>query len=1149
MVEITNIGSSKPLIKKQPNNPPISFKGHEINNDKVKFFIPGKKEDEGKAFVSLFKVGGDSAKGIENKPLIYKDGFLSTEVDLDSKDTRYGYNFYVNGKVQTDITQQKEVGGVKFAVTRDPKLTSFEKPHQIYHVVPDSFNPKDQSKVLDENGNFIWRNHFDLYGGNIDGVIEKLDYIKGLGAGRIMGTPIFGDDNVSCHGYWTQNPYQIAQNMGNVNKFDELNLELFKRGMGWIADGAFVNQGLMGVQFQDVLRHAAQSSDESPYTDWFKFYGQPGPDFVLGVLPQDNDGEIQFDKFDINFENAPVDKKGNPQPYDKTKPTYLVLSDPRTAQDANKQISFDSVQKYKFPVNAEELKEKFDYATEFEADGSIAKSELLEWGNFRLDTSDYDSDKLLWDGNRDVLKMNMKNPAVRNYIMGAGTYWTTRVDNVLLKYVSENINKQLAGKEANAENIKDAIVKLEKAGVLPQGSSEISKANIDAAIKNVDIALLHGTLRSAMAAFPVESIELPREVAGVITNPKFKEAYKDLVNSPKFKSVVDKIVKSSNISDENKQKLSQPETLRLVANEIARAVMTKAISNVDYMPGQELPADWKAQLADGAAKHLPAQIFQASNDVAVSLMLDTIKNYGLPEVKVDEIAAKVNEQLSNVSVPTVRAAKALLGQMESGLDWRIDAAKDVADMDGVRNGRVDKKDAFEFVNKFWAEFCDKVRTVNPKAFIIGEVTDVPDKDLPNFLQSDGFSTLSNYRYMFGTPYKFVHAHPEVMGWHDGPTPFFKELENFAKAWPVTAVNSAHNMVDNHDKTRVLQNLLLHPGEFKDKGAEKAMAALLKYALCRAYNVDKDSNTLEKVKKSDKTFAKVFGAIDKTAKTNGENFGYWSMERAIDAVMKTAGVEDKATASKMSKVLFDDATDKYIRALYLLVGVPGAPEIYAGTEFAMTGGETISKNVYNQNRNPIPWVWLNGKNARSEVVDFNNKVKSIFNLRNNNQLRALNDGFVKDLGHKDDENGVLAFLRYNADQQAIVLLNNGKVNQSGNASNVENSDPKWQSYDGNLPVTQKAPLQDYKVNVGQSGIGTGTVFANAENQNDKYIVWSDGNLRKKPDGVNNASDVANYSGQAPEGLTLGQGMILFREDAAAQKPEVSFKGLKRLNRIV
>lgn len=1126
---------------KKPNNPKISFTGNKVKDGSIKFFIPGQNVEAAKATVSYFdaSIAKPTSEDIKTLPLEYKNGMLTAEAPLEKMDARYAYNFNIAGARKVDLTQQIQVDNKDYALTMDPKTTLLEKPHQIYHVVPDSFAPQDKSKLLDENGKIIWRNHFDTYGGNLKGIIENLDYIKGLGTARIMGTPIFGDDNISCHGYWTQNPYQIASNMGNLNDFDNLNIQLFQKGMGWIADGAFVNQGLMGVQFQDVLRRGVSETDQSPFQDWFKLYEEVGPDFVLGVLPQNDNGEILFDNFHIGFANAPVNKDGSQnENYDSTKPTYLVLSDQRNRNSSGVRKSFDSVQNYRFPINPEELQEKIDYATEFEQDGSISKKELLEWSNFSLGPSDDESGKLLWDGNRDVLKMNMENPEVRSYIMGAGTYWTSRVDNTLQKFVSQNINKELAGKEPTAANIKQAILNLEKAGVFAPGSSELTEKNIEEAINDTNKAVTHTMLRDAIKAFPVESIEISSEITGIITNPAFKQEYQNLCDSKVFSEVVNSIIESSNLSAENRQKLAKPEIFKLVSQDIAKAIMVKAITNVDYIPGQEIPDNWQSSLVLGMDQHLPIQIFDASADVSVDLLVDTIKNDGLSKVNTDEIAKALDTILADLSVPTVKVAKELLTKMESGLDWRIDAAKDVADMDGVRNERLTKEQAVDFMTNFWADFCKEVRTVNPKAYIIGEVTDLADNELPQFVTPDKFSSLSNYRYMFATPYKFVHAHPECMGWHDGPKDTFNELKTFAKAWPISAVNTAHNMVDNHDKTRVLQNLLIHPGDF-GQSEENAMANLLKYALCKVYNVDKKANSVEQLTKSDPTFAKLLKGIDSTAKTVGKDFGYWPIERALNEVVKETSVDNKELITKMAKVLFDDATNKYVRALYLMVGAPGAPEIYAGTEMAMTGGETVSKNVYNQNRNPLPWVWLDEKEGRPEVRDFNKKVSNIFGLRNNKNLKVLNNGFMKTLNFEDDKSGVLAFMRYNENQQAVVLLNNGNVDEGSNAADALKGD-----LSGNLAVKDNTN-KHIDLFLTHHGIDIGSQFVNAEDVNDKYIVWSDGKLRSKPANVNNVSDINNYQGDAPATVSVGQGKILYRENDQEQPKKVSFKGLNRV----
>ena len=1161
MFEVGVINNPHKNISKKPNNTQISFKGYEIKGNKVKFFTPGKKGDEGKSTLNYFATNTEEQKP-QSLPLKYDNGMLTAEVTLPANDTRFAYDFNIKGNKILDMTQKGQFNGETYAITRDARTVAFEKPHQIYHVVPDNFNPKDMSRILDKDGNFIWRNHFDLYGGNISGVIEKLDYIKELGAGRIMGTPIFGADDVSCHGYWTQNPYQIASNMGTMDDFDKLNVELFKKGMGWIADGAFVNQGLMGVQFQDMLR-AAANGGYSPYSDWFTLYNkkEPNQDFILGVLPQDDDGNIAFDKFDIKFINSPFTETGEKKPVDKDaiedddtkynprKPTYIQLFDPRDKSKATIHKSFDSVQRYRFPINPADLEEKFDYTPQQEmVDGKLPKEQLLTWSTFTLDTSDYDSDKQLWDGNRDVLKMNMQNAQVRNYIMGAAKFWTARVDNQLLKYVSENINKQLCGKEVTAKNIKEAIDVLEAAKILPQGVAEMTEADIQKAMDNNQSSVLYLSLTEAIKSYPAEAIELPREIVGIITNPEFKANLEKIYSSNKFETLVNNIINSESLTAQTRAKLSDPETLRLVGQDIAKSILVKAISGLDYLPGDNLPKGWTNDLGKATKAKINErcpQFFMDTNEAAVKHLTGIVTD-GLSDVNTHKLAQRLNEQLKDVDTKTVRVAKSLLDKMESGLDWRIDAAKDVADMDGVRNGRVDKEKAFEFVTDFWAEFCQNVRNINPKAYIIGEVTDVPGDKLPDFVQSEGFSTLSNYNYMFGAPYEFVHAHPEFRA-RGNASGFFANLERFTDSWPINAINSAHNMVDNHDKTRVLQNLLLHPDTFNSQGPEHAMAEIIKYALCKAYDVEGKGGDINKVKAQYTEFAKVYDAVDQAVKQHGKNFGYWNIERAIDSVIKISGVDNKPLAQTMALKLFNDATDKYIRALYLMIGSPGAPELFAGTELGMTGGETISKNVYNQNRNPLPWIWLDEITGRPEIKAYNSQVKSLFNLRNKKELKVLNNGFIKDLNHKNDKNGVLAFMRYNADQQAIVILNNGNTSD-GKASDIEKGD-----FRGNIPANNKEPYHNYELKVTESGIDVGAVFVNAETNvaedDTYYIVWSDGILRKKPAEVNSAEDIANYKLPKPGALYLDKGKVLYRVDNTVTQDELKPAPTKKLDTIV
>ncbi len=126
------------------------------------------------------------------------------------------------------------------------------------------------------------------YGGDIQGIINELDYLQDLGITAIYLNPIF--QSPSLHKYDGESYHHIDPNFGpdpegdrkliasenplDPNSWvwtsaDELILELINdvhsRGMRIIFDGVFNHLGVNSFAFKDVLKN----QQESPYKDWF----------------------------------------------------------------------------------------------------------------------------------------------------------------------------------------------------------------------------------------------------------------------------------------------------------------------------------------------------------------------------------------------------------------------------------------------------------------------------------------------------------------------------------------------------------------------------------------------------------------------------------------------------------------------------------------------------------------------------------------------------------------------------------------------------------------------------------------------------------------------------------------------------------------
>ena len=126
------------------------------------------------------------------------------------------------------------------------------------------------------------------YGGDLQGIIDKLDYLADLGISAIYLNPVF--DSPSLHKYDAASYHHIDPNFGPDpvgdrqlmkqenpldpetwvwTKADELALKLIeeahKRNIRIIFDGVFNHMGINSFAFQDLLKN----QQKSPYKDWF----------------------------------------------------------------------------------------------------------------------------------------------------------------------------------------------------------------------------------------------------------------------------------------------------------------------------------------------------------------------------------------------------------------------------------------------------------------------------------------------------------------------------------------------------------------------------------------------------------------------------------------------------------------------------------------------------------------------------------------------------------------------------------------------------------------------------------------------------------------------------------------------------------------
>ncbi|MBD1879744.1 alpha-amylase family glycosyl hydrolase [Coleofasciculus sp. FACHB-T130] len=194
----------------------------------------------------------------------------------------------IEAKPESDID-------LEFLYTRDIEF----RQETIYFIVVDRFYDGDPDNSEGPNPELYDPERKDwgkYWGGDLQGIIEKLDYLKDLGVTAVWLTPLFEQvealfvEQAAIHGYWTKdfkriNPRFIGKDEEpSLNKtqdtkdtvFDRLVAELHKRKMKLVLDIVCNHSnpdfsGKKGELYDDGVKIADFNDDKD---NWYHHYGE-----------------------------------------------------------------------------------------------------------------------------------------------------------------------------------------------------------------------------------------------------------------------------------------------------------------------------------------------------------------------------------------------------------------------------------------------------------------------------------------------------------------------------------------------------------------------------------------------------------------------------------------------------------------------------------------------------------------------------------------------------------------------------------------------------------------------------------------------------------------------------------------------------------
>lgn len=244
-----------------------TFAIREDGSDKMKYF-PLEKSGEYFSFVKKFKPGiywytflldngymiglGEKYTGILT--------FNPVEFQLSVYDKNYSVPNWLSGGIIYQIFPDRFMRADKEKQVSEGKIL-----HDNWEDMP-VFLPNSEGKVLNN----------DFFGGDFNGIRQKLSYLKDLGVTCIYLNPIF--KAYSNHRYDTGDYMHFDELLGTEEDFRALVKACKKSEIKIILDGVFNHCGDDSVYFNKYGHYescGAYNDKNSPYVDWFNFIDYP----------------------------------------------------------------------------------------------------------------------------------------------------------------------------------------------------------------------------------------------------------------------------------------------------------------------------------------------------------------------------------------------------------------------------------------------------------------------------------------------------------------------------------------------------------------------------------------------------------------------------------------------------------------------------------------------------------------------------------------------------------------------------------------------------------------------------------------------------------------------------------------------------------
>ena len=186
--------------------------------------------------------------------------FVELNIDKSTKPGKFDITFTFD-----DGTKKTHTYELKSREKSAEDYVGFNSSDAIYLITPDRFSNADESNDINKKLKEISLDRADDYkrhGGDLQGIINHINYISDLGFTTVWPTPVLTNDmpKGSYHGYAITDYYQVDPRFGTLDDYKKLAQKLKEKDMKLIMDQVANHCGLEHWWMKDI-----------PFKDWVNY--------------------------------------------------------------------------------------------------------------------------------------------------------------------------------------------------------------------------------------------------------------------------------------------------------------------------------------------------------------------------------------------------------------------------------------------------------------------------------------------------------------------------------------------------------------------------------------------------------------------------------------------------------------------------------------------------------------------------------------------------------------------------------------------------------------------------------------------------------------------------------------------------------------